>query len=487
MNRVLSYESKSPASDRVPFFQKVAYGIGNCTENLAIWVPMGMMYMVFNVGAGLDPILIGWVLAIWRVYDAFTDPVMGNISDNTRTRWGRRRPYIVVGAILTGLFLPVMYWMPVEWASGLSDTWKQRFMFGWLLMSGILLYTAFTVWAMPYYSLQLELTPDYNERTSIGAYRAFFQKIIGLASGWFLALATSSYFSKPDGTPDVFNGMRYVGILIGGLIVCLGVLPGLFTKERYYTTTAARQKSQPLLTSLKQTLTNKPFLILILIVMTQIFGMAMPNTLGSYLNLYYVCGGDLKLSAKYAGIVNTAMFVPALLAIPFCTWFSARYGKRMMLYLVTATTAAGYLSVYVFYVPGVPWLMVFPAILKGTIATGLWMIAPSMQADVADYDELRTGLRREGSFSSVFSWSTKLAWTLVMLSGGYLLSSTGFDRNLKSAQPAQVMELMRHLYVWIPMLFLGASALAISRYGLTRSTMADVRRQLEARRGSATG
>jgi glycoside/pentoside/hexuronide:cation symporter, GPH family len=480
----LDYQSKPPAiSDRVPFGQKLAYGIGNCTENLAIWVPMGMMYMVFNVGAGMDPILIGWVLALWRVYDAFTDPIMGNISDNTRTRWGRRRPYIVAGAILTGLFLPLMYWMPVEWISTLSATWKQPVMFGWLLVSGILLYTSFTIWAMPYYSLQLEMTPDYNERTSISAYRAFFQKIIGLAGGWFLALATSTYFFT-DGKPDVVNGMRYVGILIGILIITLGVLPGLFTRERYYANTAARQKSQPLIPSLKKTLSTRPFLLLILIVMTQIFGMAIPNTLGSYLNLHYVCGGDLKLSAYYQGVINTAMFAPALLAIPFCTWFSARYGKRMMLYLVTATTALGYLSVYLFYVPGVPWLMIFPAILKGTIATGLWMIAPSMQADIADYDELQTGLRREGSFSSVFSWSTKVAWTIVMLAGGYLLAATGFDSTLKTAQPPEVMERMRHLYVWLPMLFLGLSAFAISRYGLTKSKMTEVREALEARRGA---
>ena len=479
MNKALAYASKaenSQESGRVPFWQKVAYGAANPVETLTIWVNMGMMMAVFHIGLGMDPIAIGWILAIWRVYDAISDPVMGNISDNARTRWGRRRPFIAVGAVLTSIFLPLIWWVPRDVAP-----WVLNVL---LLVGGMLLYSSFTIWAMPYYSLQLEMTKDYNERTNISAYRAFFQKIMGLFTGWFMAMATSQYFADEHGKPDIVEGMRYVGLLMGVLVLVLGVLPALFVKERFYVNEAAKQRKQPLFRSLGQTLKTWPFLILLVIVMTQIFGMAMPGSLGKYLNYYYVCQGDIALGAKYEGAINTAMFLPALLAIPFCTWYSARFGKQQMLYLLTCLSIAGYLSVYLFFIPGRPILMVIPAILKGTITVGLWMVAPSMQADIADYDELTSHARREGSFCSVFSWSTKVAWSLVAVMSGYLIAFSGFKIEFGSAQPPEVLRMMLHLYVWTPVGFLLVSLLAIRFYGLSRDRMREIRRELDARHGT---
>ncbi len=166
--------SRVPKKDRVPFWQKVAYGLAGSTEIMVGWIPQGNLTTVFNVAFGLDPGLLGMVVMFWRLSDAVTDQIMGHVSDNARTRWGRRRPFLVVGAILTAVTMPVLWWMP----QGLPP-WA---MFGWLLIAGILLYSCFSVWAMPYYSLQLEMSPDYNERTNIGSYRAFFMQFFGVAS-----------------------------------------------------------------------------------------------------------------------------------------------------------------------------------------------------------------------------------------------------------------------------------------------------------------
>lgn len=470
------FKSNVPEKDRVPFGQKVAYGLGNSVEGLAVWIPMGVLTPVFNIGLGLSPALIGVILSIWIAYDALADPIMGNISDNTRTRWGRRRPYIFTGAILTALIFPLIWWAP--------RTLPEHLLFWWLLIGGILLRTVFTVWAMPYYSLQLEMTADYNERTNVSAYRAFFGKIIGLIGGWVLAIASLDYFADASGEPDLVQGMRVVSIVIAILIVSVGILPAIFTQERYYEAEASQQEKQRLFKSLKKTLSTRPFLILVVMTIAQIFGMGIVGTLGFYVNAYYVCEGDVSLAAKVQGVIQTALFIPGIVLIPFCSWVASRYGKRMLLYFVTVCSILGYLTAYIFFIPGQPYWQIVPALFKGVVGVGLWMIVPSMQADIADYDELSTNARREGSFSSVFSFGTKVAWTINSTLSGIILVVTGFNVELGAEQPEHVLRAMFHLYIWIPVAFLVVALIMIKIYPLTREKMVEIREQLESRRGT---
>ena len=470
------FKSKVPQKDRIPVPQKIAYGLGGPVEGTATWIPQANLTPVFNIGLGMSPAMLGVILMVWRAWDAFADPIMGNISDNARTRWGRRKPFIIAGAILTGLTLPLMWWMP----QGLSDAW----MFTWLLGAGILFYTCFTIWAMPYYSLQLEMTPDYDERTNITAYRAFAQQVLALIAGWILASAAHPIFrDTPSSLPDLPNGMRYISIALGIATIVLGVLPGWFVKERYYEKETSHQPRQKLWSSIKQTLSTRPFLWVILIVITNTFGFGLVSTLGFYVNAYYVCQGDVALAAKIGGVKSTLLFAPNLIAIPLCTWLANRYGKKFLLYLTASSGVAWTLSIYFFYTPAHPWLQIIPSLMIGPLSMGLWLIVPAMQADVADYDELHTGQRREGSFSAVFSWTSKASATVTSGLSGLVLVWTGFHIDQGANQSAAVLANLKNFYIWIPIGFLIIAFFAIQRYTLTRERMADIRKELEARRG----
>lgn len=471
------FRSRVPEKDRVPFWQKVAYGLGGPVEGTAIWIPQGNLTPVFNIALGMNPALLGIVLMLWRIYDAVADQVMGNISDNARTRWGRRRPFIVAGAVLTGLTMPLIWWMP----AGLAE-WQ---MFAWLLMGGLVFYTCFSIWAMPYYSLQLEMSPDYNERTNITAYRAYAQQLLQVAASWVLALVSLPVFSRlPDAQPDLVNGMRYVSIGLGALTIVLGVLPGLFVKERYYEKETSKQAKQPLVKGLKQTLSTRPFLWIILIVFTKTFGVGLVATIGFYLNAYYACRGDLVLATTISGVIGTVLFAPNLLSIPLCTWIANRWDKRTLLYVTVVSGILGSLSVYLFVTPVNPWLQLIPALLTGPIGIGLWLVVPSMQADVADYDELMTGIRREGSFSAVFSWTFKASSALTGGLSGIILVWTGFAIHQGADQAPHVLTNLKLFYIWIPIVFLVFCLFAINRYPLTRLRMAEIRSELERRRGA---
>lgn len=470
------FKSKVSEADRVPLWQKIAYGLGGQVEGTAVWIPKNNLTPVFNIGMGMDPLFIGIIMMIWRAWDAFTDPLMGNISDNARTRWGRRRPFIVVGAILTGLFLPFIWWMP----EGMAQ-WQMAI---WLGLGGLVFYSFFTIWAMPYYSLQLEMTPDYDERTNITSWRAIAQKLMVLVSGWILALAALPMFGvRADGSPDLVNGMRCISIGLGILTIVFGALPGIFVKERYYTKQVNRSTKQPLFAGIRQTLRTRPFLWLLVIVITNSFGLSLISSLGFYVNAYYVCHGDLALAVKIQGVKSTAVLVPSILAVPFCTWLASRFGKHVILYATGICSIVGYLSIYLFFTPEHPWLQIISSLLVGPLSVGVWLVAPSMQADIVDYDELQTGQRREGSFASVFSWCLKAGGTITVGLSGLILVWTGYDVNYGCNQPDHVLENLRNFYIWIPVCFIALSLLAVSKYELSRKRMESIRSELEARRG----
>jgi GPH family glycoside/pentoside/hexuronide:cation symporter len=468
--------SKVPEKDRVPLGQKIAYGLGGPVEGTAVWIPQTNLLPVFTIGLGMNPAAVSSVLMVWRAWDGIADLLVGQMSDNARTRWGRRRPFIVVGAILTGLVMPLMWWAP----RGMAD-WQTC---AWLLVGGIMLYTCFAVWAMPYYSLHLEMTSDYDERTNITAYRAIPQMILGLISGGILAGAALPMFSTyADGRPDLANGMRFMSIALAVVTIMLGVLPGLFVKERFYSKTK-RQPKQKLLPGLKLTLTTKPFLALLAIVMTKLMSYALVGSLIFFLNTYYVCRGDVALATKIEWFRQAMLVAPNLLGVPLCTWLATRYGKHILLYIIAFSGILHYLSVYIFFTPDHPWMLVLPFLLLSPIGSGIWLIAPAMQADIVDYDEWKNGVRREGSFAAVFSWTCKMTNTLAASLGGFLLAWTGYNAKLGALQPAQVLENLKTAYIWIPIGLLLLNLFFISKYPLTRKRMAEIRKDLEARRGA---
>ncbi len=222
----MSVKAHIPQSDRIPFGQKIAFSFGSGTDYVATILMTTTLWMpVFNIGLGISPTLLGIGLMILRGWDAITDPIMGNISDNARTRWGRRRPFLFVGAILTAAVYPFI-WRP---PSGLSESGT----FVYLMVIGVIFFTCFTMWSMPYYGFQLELTPNYDERTRLNAWMALVGKLTGLVGGWILFIVTWVAPEDPvTGREDIVAGMQTCSWGIAAVIVVLGLAPALFVKER---------------------------------------------------------------------------------------------------------------------------------------------------------------------------------------------------------------------------------------------------------------
>ncbi len=205
--------------DRIPFAKKLIYGFGAFVNNI-LAAAIGGMIIVLNLGLGMNPALVGLLGALPRLTDAITDPLMGYISDNTRSRWGRRRPYIFVGAIFVGIIYALLWQLPV----GKSES----FYFWYFLSGSLIFYLAYTVYATPWVALGYELTPDYHERTRLMGVQNFIGNIAYMISPYFLAIMYSKRLFV-----DVVEGAASLAIMIGVVVAAMGILPALFLRERF--------------------------------------------------------------------------------------------------------------------------------------------------------------------------------------------------------------------------------------------------------------
>jgi GPH family glycoside/pentoside/hexuronide:cation symporter len=464
------------AEDKIPVWQKIAFSLGVNTDFYATSLLTGTLWMpFFNIGMGMNPTMLGMILMIYRAWDAVTDPVMGNISDNARTRWGRRRPFMVAGAILMVLVYPAFWYMPME----LSEHAKNMY----LIIVGLLFFTVFTMWSMPFYGLQLELTPDYDERTRLTAYMSVFGKLGSLAGAWILALATSSLFTNPEtGQGDILIGMKYVCWLICFFILIFALSPALFVKERVYRKEAAFQAKEPFWSSVKDSFSCKPLWNLIGVSFFLVLGGSSVGALGQYINFYYVFDGDLSAAAVLMGWKQTLIVVVGIGLIPVWTKLSERFDKRIMVAGLLVTGMVGHVLNIFTMRPDMPYLQLVNGVLEACTLSAIWMFLPSMKADCADYDEVSTHKRREGSINSFYSWFIKASLTASMGIGGLVLDLSGFDVK-NPHQSSDVLSSMFAMYIIIPLVVWTITLLLACYYPLSREKMNVIRQDLESRRG----
>lgn len=469
-----------PQNERIPLREKLAFSAGIGVDALSVSMITNVLWLpFFNLGLGINAAYLGVVLMIFRIWDAVTDPVMGNISDNARTRWGRRRPFIFVGAITTGLLSMGFWFLPAS----LSEI---HFLII-LTLLGIAFFTSFTVWSMPYYGLQLEMTPNYDERTRLTGWMTAMGKITLLFGGAVLWAVGSSLFANPEtGKADIVKGVRALAPLMALLSIVFGLLPAIFVKERYYETETASQPKEKFWTSVEESFRCKPLWLLIGISFFQVLGGIVVGSLSFYVNIFKVSGGNMADASYLEFMKKLAMVLAGLALIPFWTWLAEVWDKKIVAGLLLFTAIVGQVLSFFCLRPDRPYLQLIPAAFSSGVVAAVWLILPSMKADVADYDELNTGKRREGSINAFYSWFIKAAITgSAGITGVIVQYIAGINPHLQQ-QPAAVVERLFAAYLIIPAVIMIFPLYFIWKYPLNRHCMAEIRARLELRRGTLT-
>ena len=445
--------------------QKASWGVGalsDCFMNNSL----NMLAMpIYNMTLGVPATTIGWIMGIPRLWDAFSDPLMGHISDNAQTRWGRRRPFIFIGTLLCTLFFAMM-WMPPK---GLSVDELGTY----CLVMALCYYTAYTIFSVPWLSLGLELTSDYNEKTRVQSWRSFFNNIGGLlvASMWWLSFKL--------GGGDQMRGLQIETYILGAVILISGIITAVYTKE--VTRAPTRTKKLSLIKGMATTIKNRSFLLLGGITLTVIMGIYLTGPFEVYLLSCYVYDNQEDASTLHM-VGNWFYQILSLVLIPVISYTATKIGKKNTLLGGIFLAMLSYLTSWIAYNPDFPWLFL---VCKSFAAPGLacvWILTNAMLADVCDEDELNTGLRREGTYTAVYGWLVKMGFSLVFILCGYMAEFSGYIPDLKSNQAPEVIFNMRILLTVVPTLILTLAAVMTMRYSITEEKANQTRDLIEQKR-----
>src|SRR5215471_17164106 len=417
---------RTKPEDRIRFSQLAAYGAGGIIP-IALFNIAGILVgLMGNISLGLSAFWLGVILIIPRLWDALSDPVIGHLSDNTRTRWGRRRPYLLIGGMLVAVFFVAMWWIPKGdrvRAFFPTETGFHAFQLVYILAALLLFFTACNIFEIPHGALGMEMTTDYHERTRLFSAKSFMGNLFAMSTPWLFALANMERFK---GTGNEAEGMRYVSIMIAGLLIPLSFWWAFKLREPGFVK-AAKQERTPFRKDMKRAVSNRNFAWLTLTIFTLAMGFNFVQLLGSYIPIFYVFGGNKLAGAWLLGINGPIWAVTGLLAVFPLNWISPRLGKRNTLAIAISLMCLAQLSKIVCYNPRAPYLIVIPTILLSAGMLFFFTLGSSMVGDVCDEDELKNGYRAEGSYYSIFWWLIKMGTAFASFVAGALIVLTAFD------------------------------------------------------------
>jgi glycoside/pentoside/hexuronide:cation symporter, GPH family len=436
---------------------------------------------ILNMTLGLNPVWISTSRFINMLIDACTDPLMGHISDNFTSKWGRRRPFILLGGLWMSIVLAAFWWVPLSW--------NPLHIMVWYLVVSILFSLGTTIFGTAYWALGVELTPDYNERIRINAIRSYFQSAMGLAAPWFIWFISRDFWASGQFGNAEFGrvyGTRGLFFILAAFCLVFSIIPVFFVRERYKNLAAKNKKDhgkRNFFRSFFLTFNNKPFLILTFCGIIMGTSLQLFEQFGNYVNFYYVFGGNIEEGSKVAGWAGMIGWGMALAGIPLVHWVSLKAGKHNAVRIALISMIIGDILKWFCYTPEFPYLQLVVPIFYSIGISSYFVAMGSMSPDVVDYDEFLTGDRREALFSGVGSFVGKAIVSISVLCSGFILNWTGFDVALKGAQAPGVFTSMRLFFSFAPGIACVICLVVISFYPLTHDRMHEVRVGLEKRRG----
>ena len=418
---------ETKTEDQIRFSQLAAYGAGGIIP-IALFNVAGILVgLMGNISLGLSAFWLGAILIVPRLWDALSDPIIGHFSDNTRTRWGRRRPFLLFGGIAVAISFVVIWWIPkgeMVQAWFPTESGFQWFQLAYILVSLLIFFTAVNLFEIPHGALGMEMTTDYHERTRLFSAKSFVGNLFAMSTPWLFALASMDIFKGPGGNEA--DGMRYVSLMIAAILIPLSFWWFFKLREPAFKKVAKQEKT-PFWTDMKRTANNRNFAMLTLTIFTLAMGFNFVSLLGSYIPIFYIFGGDKVTGATLLGINGTIWAITGVLAVFPLNWISPRLGKRKTLAIAILLMCLAQLSKIVCYNPSYPYLIIIPTILLSAGMLFFFTLGSSMVGDICDEDELKTGNRSEGSYYSVFWWFIKMGTALASFVAGALIVFTLFD------------------------------------------------------------
>ncbi|TFG49275.1 MAG: hypothetical protein E4H40_03250 [Candidatus Brocadiia bacterium] len=451
--------------DKLTFWQKAAYAIGDFGNSVGPGTIIPFWYSIFLTD--IVRLELGLVSLFWLVvtlWDAVNDPLFGFLSDHTRTRWGRRRPYLLFGAVPFGLAFAALWFIPA--------TNNQWLLFAYYTFVYILYEAAFTAVSCPYYALTPELTQDHDERTSLVTYRMAVSIGGGLLAPLILGLVIFPMF--PPRSPKAYQTIGYASGLafIPPLLITF-----LGTRERVE---FQRDKPLPIRTAISYVIRNRAFHSIVGLHLLSWIPVVIVEAVFAYYLIYWT-----GMTEDETSIVQGIILAAALLLLPLILILSDRFEKKNA-YIIAAGTWV-FVMIALFFIPqGIKLPIYIIAALAGFGVSAAHVIPTAMSPDALEVDELMSGHRQEGAYAGIEVFITKLARMVVLAILPIILKWANYIQptanNPFPPQPQSALLALRIFVSIVPAILLIFSLIVANRYTITRARYAEIEQELKRKR-----
>lgn len=445
----------------LPVSTYIGYGAGQIGGQILRDTPALILPIFMTTVLGLEAALAALVIIIAKFWVVLADPIAGVVSDRTETKWGRRRPFILAGGLISALCFVVLFFAP--------DTQRQLVLFLYMTVVYLILNTGFSMFSVPYLTMASEISDKPDERTTILSFRNAFLAV-GLVIGGALAPKIIAYVTQElGGTPR--EGYEWMALVLGSTIALSTIWVFLGTARAPRSTASA--VSVPLLEQLRVAWGNKPFVILITANIVQYISAGIGYA-GGFFFLAYAVGLGFDVY-NIVPIWIILISVAAIAAMPVLVWSAARFGK-MIVYKVCLLMFSVTTPLYFFASTETLWIVWLVAVLIGIFNGGFILMSFSVLTDTINYDRITTGISREGALSSVYSAVDKVGNAVGAAVFLGFLSVIGFVESDDGSFPTQTDDVLRSIlmfYILAPAILHAGSILILNRYKLTEADLAE--------------
>jgi GPH family glycoside/pentoside/hexuronide:cation symporter len=470
-------------TSKVPMGQKIAFGFGMLANQMFPAV-ISIFIVVLVQNLGFPGWMWGVVSLVPRLFDAITDPIMGFISDNTKSKWGRRKQYVLLGAVIMGISFIIM------WQLYKDNTVDYNFTY--FLLWSLVFYVGLTIFSVPYVAMGYEMSNDFHERTNIMAVAQFIGQWAWVIAPWFWVIMDDKSFFECGEV-----AVRELAIWVGIICMIFAMIPAIFIKskstlnEKYDSITfknILKSLHTIFILNFGQALKIKAFRKLC--VATFLIFNAF-NTVAAFtyfIIVFFLFNGATGPDGAWwwpTLFGSVGALVTTFLVIPVVTQMSKKIGKKKAFIVSQSVSIIGYIMLWFLFIPGKPYLFLFALPFFSFGIGGLFTLMMSMTADVIDLDELNTGKRREGIFGAIYWWMVKFGFGIAGGLSGVIFSVIGWESG-GATQSEEALFGLRLFFSGLPILGTLIAIYIMWDYDLSEEKAGEIRAKLETRKASNT-
>jgi len=441
---------------------------------------LGIFMVVLVEDLGFSGWMWSLVFLFPRIFDAITDPIMGFISDNTKSKWGRRRQYVLIGGILMGLAY-IFMWQ-------LSKADGVEYNFWYFFLWSLVFYLGLTIFSVPYVAMGYEMSDDFHERTNIMAIAQFIgQWAWVIAPLFWIIMYDESWFPSAD------VAVKELAIWVAIPCAICAMVPAIFIKSN----STLDEDYEPLNSSNIGNSVMKIFESFVAAFKIKEFRKLCGATflifnafntvaaLTFFVIVYKLFNGDAGASGIWVSMFGClGALGTTFIVIPAVAWMSKKLGKKKAFMLSQSISLVGYIMLYFLFIPGKPWMYIIALPFFSFGIGSLFTIMMSMTADVIDIDEINTGKRREGIFGAIYWWMVKVGYGIAGALSGVIITVVGFNSDLATTDQQAAVDGLHAFFCFFPMVGTILAMLIMRNYSITEERATEIRAELEKRKNT---